>query len=62
MRVLIVAKFQGHTVVFRQALVERAEEFAKLAAGGHRHRSDHLPRPALGRRHRSRPGSSGRLA
>jgi hypothetical protein len=31
MSVLIVAKFQGDTDMFRQALAERADEFVKIA-------------------------------
>jgi quinol monooxygenase YgiN len=43
MSVLVIAKFPGDTAVFRQALTERAEEFAKIAessraAGGLHHR------------------------
>jgi len=43
MSVLVIAKFQGDTAVFRQAVAERAEEFAKIAeaskaAGGIHHR------------------------
>jgi hypothetical protein len=33
MSVLIVAKFQGDTAQFRQALAERGDEFAKIAVG-----------------------------
>jgi quinol monooxygenase YgiN len=41
--VLIVGKFQGDTATFRQALADRADEFAKIAdtaraAGGIHHR------------------------
>jgi hypothetical protein len=41
--VLVIAKFQGDTATFRQALAERGEEFAKIsdsakAAGGIHHR------------------------
>lgn len=32
MSVLAIAKFQGDTAKFRQALVERADEFTKMAA------------------------------
>jgi hypothetical protein len=43
MSVLITGKFQGNTATFRQALVDRAGEFAKIAdmaqaAGGIHHR------------------------
>ena len=43
MSVLIIGKFQGDTAVFRQALADRADEFAKIsetaqAAGGIHHR------------------------
>jgi heme-degrading monooxygenase HmoA len=43
MSVLIIGKFQGDTATFRQALTERAGEFAKYgemarAAGGIHHR------------------------
>jgi quinol monooxygenase YgiN len=43
MSVLIIAKFQGDTAKFRQALTERAGEFEKIAdtaraAGGIHHR------------------------
>jgi quinol monooxygenase YgiN len=43
MSVLVIAKFQGDTAVFRQAVAERADEFAKIAeaskaAGGIHHR------------------------
>jgi quinol monooxygenase YgiN len=43
MSVLAIAKFQGDTVKFRQALVDRAEEFTKIvdsarAAGAIHHR------------------------
>jgi hypothetical protein len=43
MSVLAVVKFQGDTAAFRQALIDRADEFAKLAdsaraAGGIHHR------------------------
>jgi len=43
MSVLIIAKFQGDTAKFRQSLVDRAGEYAKLAeeskaAGGLHHR------------------------
>jgi hypothetical protein len=43
MSVLVIAKFQGDTAVFRQAVAGRADEFAKLkdgamAAGGIHHR------------------------
>lgn len=43
MSVLVIAKFQGDTAMFRQALAERGEEFAKIAvsaqaAGGVHHR------------------------
>ena len=43
MSVLIVGKFQGDTATFRQALADRADEFAKIsdtarAAGGIHHR------------------------
>jgi hypothetical protein len=43
MSVLVVAKFQGDTAVFRKALTDRAGEFAKYgemarAAGGVHHR------------------------
>jgi quinol monooxygenase YgiN len=43
MSVLIIAKFQGDTVTFRQSLTERADEYAKIAeeskaAGGLHHR------------------------
>ena len=43
MSVLVIAKFQGDTAVFRQAVAERGEEFAKMsesaqAAGGIHHR------------------------
>lgn len=43
MSVLIVGKFQGDTATFRQALADRADEFAKIAdaaraAGGVHHR------------------------
>jgi quinol monooxygenase YgiN len=31
MSVLVVGKFQGDTAVFRQALTDRADEFAKIA-------------------------------
>lgn len=33
MSILVVAKFQGDTGKFRQALAERGEEFAKFADG-----------------------------
>jgi quinol monooxygenase YgiN len=41
--VLIIGKFQGDTATFRQALADRADEFAKIAdtaraAGGIHHR------------------------
>jgi quinol monooxygenase YgiN len=43
MSVLVTGKFQGNTATFRQALVDRADEFAKIAemaqaAGGIHHR------------------------
>ena len=43
MSVLIIAKFQGDTAKFRQALADRADEFVKIAdtarsAGGIHHR------------------------
>ena len=43
MSVLVLGKFQGDTAKFRQALVDRADEFAKIsdmarAAGGVHHR------------------------
>jgi hypothetical protein len=43
MSVLVIAKFQGDTAQFRQALAERGEEFTKMAssaqaAGGIHHR------------------------
>jgi hypothetical protein len=44
MSVLVIAKFQGDTAKFRQALTDRADEFAKIAdrartqAGGIHHR------------------------
>jgi quinol monooxygenase YgiN len=43
MSVLVIAKFQGDTAVFRQAVAERSDEFAKIAeaskaAGGVHHR------------------------
>jgi len=43
MSVLIIAKFKGDTATFRQALVDRAGEFAKIAeeskaVGGLHHR------------------------
>ena len=43
MSVLIIGKFKGDTAKFQQALVDRADEFAKLseeskAAGGLHHR------------------------
>jgi quinol monooxygenase YgiN len=43
MSVLVIGKFQGDTAVFRQAVAERGEEFAKIAeaakaAGGIHHR------------------------
>jgi quinol monooxygenase YgiN len=43
MSVLVVVKFQGDTVAFRQALADRNDEFAKIseqarAAGGIHHR------------------------
>jgi hypothetical protein len=43
MSVLVIAKFQGDTAVFRQALADRAAEFTKVAdaaraAGGVHHR------------------------
>jgi quinol monooxygenase YgiN len=43
MSVLIIGKFQGDTVKFRQALADRADEFAKIAdtaraRGGIHHR------------------------
>ena len=43
MSVLVIAKFQGDTAQFRQALAERGEEFAKMAqsaqaSGGLHHR------------------------
>ena len=43
MSVLVIAKFQGDTAVFRQAVAEHADEFAKIAeasraAGGIHHR------------------------
>jgi len=43
MSILVIGKFQGDTAVFRQALTERADEFAKTsdaarAAGGIHHR------------------------
>ena len=43
MSVLVIAKFQGDTAKFRQALTDRADEFAKIAdraraAGGVHHR------------------------
>jgi hypothetical protein len=43
MSVLVIAKFQGDTDKFRQSLVERADEFAKIvdsakAAGSIHHR------------------------
>jgi len=43
MSVLVIAKFQGDTAVFRQAVAERGDEFAKIAeaskaAGGIHHR------------------------
>lgn len=43
MSVLVIGKFQGDTAKFRQALAERADEFAKIAdmarsAGGVHHR------------------------
>ena len=34
MSVLIIGKFQGDTAKFRQALVERADEFAKIGETG----------------------------
>jgi quinol monooxygenase YgiN len=33
MSVLVVGKFQGDTAKFRQALTDRADEFAKIADG-----------------------------
>jgi len=33
MSVLIIGKFQGDTAKFRQALTDRADEFAKIADG-----------------------------
>jgi quinol monooxygenase YgiN len=43
MSVLVIAKFQGDTATFRQALADRGEEFAKIAessqaSGGIHHR------------------------
>lgn len=43
MSVLVIAKFQGDTAQFRQALAERGEEFTKMASsaqasGGIHHR------------------------
>jgi hypothetical protein len=43
MSVLVIGKFQGDTAAFRQALTDRADEFAKIAdrakaAGGVHHR------------------------
>ena len=43
MSVLIIAKFKGDTATFRQALIDRADEFAKIAeeskaVGGLHHR------------------------
>lgn len=43
MSVVVIAKFQGDTAKFRQALIDRADEFAKMAdtarlAGGIHHR------------------------
>lgn len=43
MSVLVIGRFQGDTTVFRQALADRAGEFAKIAdmarsAGGIHHR------------------------
>jgi hypothetical protein len=43
MSVLVIGKFQGDTATFRQALADRADEFAKIAerarsAGGVHHR------------------------
>ena len=43
MSVLVIAKFQADTAVFRQAVAERSDEFAKIAeaskaAGGIHHR------------------------
>ena len=43
MSVLVLGKFQGDTAKFRQSLVDRADEFAKIsemarAAGGVHHR------------------------
>ena len=33
MSVLVIAKFQGDTAKFRQALTDRADEFAKISDG-----------------------------
>ena len=33
MSVLVIGKFQGDTATFRQALTDRADEFAKIADG-----------------------------
>jgi quinol monooxygenase YgiN len=33
MSILVIGKFQGDTAVFRQALTERADEFAKITDG-----------------------------
>ena len=43
MSILVIGKFQGDTAIFRQALADRAGEFAKIAemaqaAGGIHHR------------------------
>ena len=41
MSVLIIAKFQGDTAVFRQALVERAGELEKFSARSRGHGAIH---------------------
>ena len=33
MSILVIGKFQGDTAVFRQALTDRADEFAKITDG-----------------------------